>query len=464
MPNIIEQQDLLKGLPDNRLAMLLQNPVADIPPFLVAAEAQRRQAIRQQFAGSENKESVVDSLTKQLVPQNIKAQPEMTPPVPATPEMQGVAALQQQQMMQQAAQQPNQGMAGGGPVRRFAAQGYVAPSVVSMANQLTGGAQVGATEDELTFWDRVKRGMGYTSDIIGDPLGWRERTSGKSTSEILGLDPESIAIARRQELDKTDPARIAERQAAAYTGAYDKGYRGIGVMPGARTSSENAEMMRQKQVYGKYAASRQQEPKQEGESEENYRKRLEALFGNTEPSSWEKSQRWFAMAEQFLDPSKTTLESVAGAGRAFADVSAEQAAAARAAELEKQKALLEYDINERDYGRKTAAQRAQDQVESMKYQGEQAMKLAEQQDRIVLAAERELADYQKAIIQSGLSEQADIDKDPKVVALKKRIEEANRVKNAALSQSAYFTRMYGETYGTYGKVPYWYDEKIVYPE
>ena len=73
MPNIIEQQDLLKGLPDARLMTLLQKPVGDIPPFLVAAEAQRRQQIRQQFAGSGSKESGVDSLTKQLagVPQNI---------------------------------------------------------------------------------------------------------------------------------------------------------------------------------------------------------------------------------------------------------------------------------------------------------------------------------------------------------------------------------------------------------
>jgi len=96
MPNIIEQQDLLKGLPDARLSMLMQNPTGDIPPFLVAAEAQRRQSIREQFSGGPQ-ESVVDTLTKQLasVPQNIEA-PMQTPPRMPPPQMQaGINALPQ---------------------------------------------------------------------------------------------------------------------------------------------------------------------------------------------------------------------------------------------------------------------------------------------------------------------------------------------------------------------------------
>ena len=118
MANIIEQQDLLKGLPDARLSLLLQSPDASIPPFLVAAEAQRRQSIRQQFAGDGGKESVVDTLTKQLsnVPQNIQA-PMRTPPQmppPMQPQMAGIGALPQGQ----------QQMANGGPVRRFASDGF----------------------------------------------------------------------------------------------------------------------------------------------------------------------------------------------------------------------------------------------------------------------------------------------------------------------------------------------------
>ena len=116
MPNIIEQQDLLKGLPDDRLSMLMQNPTGDIPPFLVAAEAQRRQSIREQFSGGPQ-ESVVDTLTKQIasVPQNIQA-PMQEPPQMPPPQMQaGVGALQQTAR-------------DGGLMRRFASLGYVRPS------------------------------------------------------------------------------------------------------------------------------------------------------------------------------------------------------------------------------------------------------------------------------------------------------------------------------------------------
>ena len=102
MSNFIKQADLLKGLPDARIATLMQNPVGDIPPFLVAAEAQRRQAIRQQFAGDGNKESVVDTLKRQLsnVPQNIQAPmrtPPKMPPPQMQPQMAGIGALPQGQ-------------------------------------------------------------------------------------------------------------------------------------------------------------------------------------------------------------------------------------------------------------------------------------------------------------------------------------------------------------------------------
>jgi hypothetical protein len=53
------------------------------------------------------------------------------------------------------------------------------------------------------------------------------------------------------------------------------------------------------------------------------------------------------MSEQFPDPEKTTMQSVAGAGRAFSEQSAAMDAARRQAEVEKQKALLQYDMAER---------------------------------------------------------------------------------------------------------------------
>lgn len=343
MPNIIEQQDLLKGLPDTRLAMLLQNPVGDIPPFLVAAEAQRRQAIRQQFAGSENKESVVDSLTKQLanVPQNIPA-PTRTPPmIPPTPEMQGVAALQAQQAVQQMAQ-PQQMMRGGGMVQRYQSQGLVEPSLESLYGTTNfqdivrgaktfGGRAVDRLLDPLGIYD-------YANYFLPDYISTPTEKIAESTG--ISLDPIS--------LEKERQAQTAGKIGELYEmNERDKeaALRRINAPPVltpeelARQREEQARLKRQ---YQEYAASQQQ--KQPEETEDEYRARLEALFAVQEPSDWEKAQRYFAMAEQFLDPSKTTMQSIAGAGQAFAQSSAEQARAQREAELAREKALLEYDM------------------------------------------------------------------------------------------------------------------------
>jgi hypothetical protein len=347
MPNIIEQQDLLKGLPDARLAMLLQNPVADIPPFLVAAEAQRRQALRQQFSGDANKESVVDSLTKQLakVPQNIQAPAQMPPAVPPTPQMLGVAALQAQQAVQQAAQQAvqPQAMAGGGMVQRYQAQGLVRPSVEGMSEAVTGGVGVEPVP-ELTFGDRVRRGFGYTYDWLMDPLGWQTEMLGGPPSEVLGLDPASVEANRRKVIEADKAKQLGEY--------YEMNLRDIEAAK--RRAAPNKQITPAPTEQDKI--NQQEAQKKPEETEDQYRARLEALFAAQEPSDWEKAQRWFAMAEQFLDPSKTTMQSIAGAGQAFAESASEQARAQREMDLAREKAMLEYDmqIAERDRAAKIA--------------------------------------------------------------------------------------------------------------
>ena len=40
--NIIEQEDLIKGLPDQALFQQAQNPNSQVPQFLVVSEIQRR--------------------------------------------------------------------------------------------------------------------------------------------------------------------------------------------------------------------------------------------------------------------------------------------------------------------------------------------------------------------------------------------------------------------------------------
>lgn len=302
MPNIIEQQDLLKGLPDTRLMTLLQNPVADIPPFLVAAEAQRRQALRQQFAGSENKESVVDTLTKQLanVPQNISAPPQRTPQIPQTPQMQGVAALQQQAMQgaHQQQQAPQQ-MRGGGMVQRYQTGGKVEPwwSLPDVSGPVTA----------------VKDWVGGTASSAYDFL-----------TTPYGEAQPSIA-------EEVEKPRIFPTIPPVSSGGTT--FKPMTPDPGKKdTSTENKT---------KNPAAPTPQP---GETEDEFRSRLEALYGDQELSDWEKSQKWFAMAEQFLDPSKTTMQSITGAGKAFAESAGEQERARRMMDLEREKALYEYDV------------------------------------------------------------------------------------------------------------------------
>lgn len=418
MPNLIEQQDLLKGLPDQRLAMLLKNPVGDIPPFLVAAEAQRRESIRQQFSGQASNESVIDSLTRQLskVPQNLNTQMQTPPQIPATPQMAGVAALQgmQNPSQQMSPQQPQQ-MRAGGQVRRFATGGFAArPSVESVAARVPTVTEV--------------------SGYYQDPFAIPDYESGPGIDfslEDLGLPPLFPNYKTDEETKKKEQrGRIFPTLPPGSSAGMT--YTPKPLDPGkADTSPEN------------------QNAEEASTTEDEYRDRIEQLYSDTEPSDWEKAQRWFAMSEQFLDPTKTTLQSVAGAGRAFSEASGGMAAAQRQADMDKEKALLEYDYREMQRQRDLASANATDTIESMKYQGEQAMKEAELYRKAADDAKSELADYTK---NSMVPPEAD---DPRVIELQNRIAAANKMMEQSIRRSQYFQYQYGSAYGTYGSPEYW---------
>ena len=355
MPNIIEQQDLLKGLPDNRLAMLLQNPVADIPPFLVAAEAQRRQAIRQQFQASAPQESVVDSLTKQLanVPQNIQApaqQPPRMPQMAQTPQAQGVMALQQQPQQQPQQQAQPQQMRMGGVVQRYAPGGEVQGF---RGRQGSSGYLPGEDPAESAVLPSV---LGGVYDWAGSFLSGIDNSAFITNLKKYGLTPtpEQMAQIEADRAARTPEPEIAEN-------VTDRGIAGV---PGGASRSGNA-LPRRGDDPGKKDTSADNQDKPSikplaGETPDEYRARLEELMKAREPSDWEKAQRWFAMAGQFFDPSKTMGESIAGAGQAFAESSAELDRARRLSEFEYQKAMLEYDMGKSEEERAAAAEAAKD--------------------------------------------------------------------------------------------------------
>jgi hypothetical protein len=353
MPNIIEQQDLLKGLPDARLAMLLQNPVGDIPPFLVAAEAQRRQAIRQQFASEASQESVVDTLTKQIanVPQNVNA-PTRTPPmVPPTPPMQGVMALQQQQAMADIAQQAQpQMMRGGGMVQRYQSQGLVQRMAERYGNRApTVQELAGMTPEELTALRK------YQSDERMARLNQRAQITGGRYGQGIAYQRELLE--NRLEgpfAEFASPESAVEAAKRLQQLPTEEGMNQTleGMTPEEFVNFNESVALPNVAVGGKQPAPPKPRPRPDnlpkpepGETEDQFRARLEALYASPELSDWEKAQRWFAMSEQFLDPSKTTMQSIAGAGQAFAQSAAEQARAQRDAELAREKAMLEYDMS-----------------------------------------------------------------------------------------------------------------------
>ena len=83
--NIFEQEDLIKGLPDQALMKEAQQPSGQLPQYLVVSEIQRRQDMRKRFS-AENQETPQDTIKDQI--------------------LSGIAAMGDQQPQQQQPPQP----------------------------------------------------------------------------------------------------------------------------------------------------------------------------------------------------------------------------------------------------------------------------------------------------------------------------------------------------------------------
>lgn len=309
MANLIEQQDLLKGLTDDRLSGLLQNPVGDIPPFLVAAEAQRRQAIRQQFAGQDQQESVVDSLTKQLaaVPQNINTS------APA----QGIASIPQQA--------PQQAMNRGGYVQRYAAGTLVVP-----------------TADE------------YYQDPLGVPS--------PDTSEFDFPSLGDLAYKARLKLEGW---KMPEETAVAQVKRPPTEPRDLGMYPNAKppkVETANEQAPRDPDTSNEDSSYENQSKAQDAA----LRKRIEAMYASEDKGMLGDPAKWFAMAQAFLQPDTDFLTSAVNAGAAYASGTAEEKQQQRADALAREEALLKWDISERDADLAAAAKLADRRYEEGK--------------------------------------------------------------------------------------------------
>ena len=96
--NILEVEDMVKGLPDDRLQQEAEMPTGQVPQFLVVSEIQRRSDMRQRFAERQQQQpqgTVKDQVLQQgiasMVPQDPQMQPAMMgmqQPMPSQMEMQ----------------------------------------------------------------------------------------------------------------------------------------------------------------------------------------------------------------------------------------------------------------------------------------------------------------------------------------------------------------------------------------
>jgi len=120
MMNVLEQEDIIKGLPDQALMQEAQMPSGQVPQYLVVSEIQRRSDMRKRYKAGQ--EQMPQATVKEQVMQEgiMGAMPQMPPQMAMAPQMpQRMPQMPPPQMPPQGIQQamPPQMMFGGGVVR-----------------------------------------------------------------------------------------------------------------------------------------------------------------------------------------------------------------------------------------------------------------------------------------------------------------------------------------------------------
>ena len=95
MPNILQMQEILKSVPDQRLMQEMQQPTGRAPQFLVMTELQRRQKVRDEYQGrvQEEQTTVAEDMVRSAAPQQVPmpsgVSPTTTHAVPGWPSANG---------------------------------------------------------------------------------------------------------------------------------------------------------------------------------------------------------------------------------------------------------------------------------------------------------------------------------------------------------------------------------------
>ncbi len=127
--NIIEQEDIVKGLPDAALQMEMQMPSGQVPEFLVLSEIQRRSDMRQRYSAQQpmptstvKDQVMAEGLAAMMPISSVPAASNpLSPPLPLGDAQQGLAGAE----VQMAAQGGLLGMATGGQFPDLSGDGDV---------------------------------------------------------------------------------------------------------------------------------------------------------------------------------------------------------------------------------------------------------------------------------------------------------------------------------------------------
>ena len=181
--NILDQEDMVKGMPDEVLIAQSQNPTGGIPQFLLVSEIQRREKMRASYQG-EQQQMPMPTVADQVVQQGIAS----LNPAP-DPLMNTAMGAPQQPMM---SQQPMMMAAGGG----------------MMPYRMAPGRDIPFPED---FFNLPLSALGGTAEAIAQMRGYDNEYVQRLLSEYAkrkDLDVTSI-------LDQFTPAPLQQFSSSA---------------------------------------------------------------------------------------------------------------------------------------------------------------------------------------------------------------------------------------------------------
>lgn len=209
--NILEIEDVIKGLPDQALMQEAQAPSGQMPQFLVVSEIQRRADMRKRFQ-TQQQEMPQQTVAEQIVSQGIASMGQS--PIPLTQQppqgipQQGMQPPMPPQGMQQPPMSPPMSppMMGQSPMQP---QGMAAGGVVRM-QQGRGVPYVGGTDDYQNLIDQAIMSGGSADDIealiSGNPRAQSVYDS------MRGSEPKQAVIPYGEEfIEKSPEARYLER-------------------------------------------------------------------------------------------------------------------------------------------------------------------------------------------------------------------------------------------------------------